>query len=241
MTRRDTIIAAALVNAGLLVILFVSALKNEDKREGFAHSKGYTDPILSEKEIVLETKKSAGVDEVEEVLKRYAQKEAPADTIFQQQPIVMAAPVEVKEMPPVIPIEKEVATATVITPKDKDISKESYIEVEVKKGDMLEKIAKQHHTTVSDIMKLNGLSSTRLRVGQMLKVSKKEETAKPSTVAVKAPLDPTSAKYYTIKAGDNLWTIAVRNHSRVEDLLKLNNMTEEKAKKLKPGDTIRIR
>lgn len=234
MTRRDTIIAAALVNAGLLVILFVSALKNEDKKEELVLDKGHVNSVILEKEFALESKKSAPVDEVEEVLKRYAQKEAPAQTIFAESPVIALSPVEVKETPAVAQVEKE---APVL---EQAPSQASYVEVEVKKGDVLEKIAKQHQTTVSDIMKLNGLSSTRLKVGQKLKVAKKEAKESVPLVA-KAPLDPTSAKYYTIKAGDNLWTIAVRNHSRVEDLLKLNSMTEDKAKKLKPGDTIRIR
>ena len=234
MTRRDTIIAAALVNAGLLVVLFVSALKNEDKKEELVLDKGYINSAVVEKEFASEVKKSPAVDEVEEVLKRYAQKEAPAQTIFAEAPVIALPPVETKEAPVIAQAEQEVSSV------EKTPSQTAYIEVEVKKGDMLEKIAKQHQTTVSEIMKLNALSSTRLKVGQKLKIAKKTDK-EPVPVAAKAPLDPTSAKYYTIKAGDNLWTIAVRNHSRVEDLLKLNNMTEDKAKKLKPGDTIRIR
>jgi len=237
MTRRDTIIAAALVNAGLLVVLFVSALKNEEKKEELVLDKGHINSAIVEKEFASEVKKSPAVDEVEEVLKRYAQKEAPAQTIFAEAPVIALPSVEakeIKETKDIAQVEKEPTTV------EKTPSQTAYIEVEVKKGDMLEKIAKQHQTTVSEIMKLNALSSTRLRVGQKLKIAKKTDK-EPVAVAAKAPLDPTSAKYYTIKAGDNLWTIAVRNHSRVEDLLKLNNMTEDKAKKLKPGDTIRIR
>jgi len=235
MTRKDTIIAAALVNAGLLIILFVSALKNEGKIEQIALEKRPAEIPLAERVFVSEPKKAMGVDEVEEVLKQYAQK----DSI---QPIASAQVVEpvVASVFEVSPI-ADAKPATEEKPLLKAEPAITYIEVKVKKGDVLEKVAKQHHTTVADIMKINNLSSTSLKIGQVLKISSQSSKKIESTAATKTPLDPTSAKYYTIKAGDNLWTIAVRNHIKVEELLKLNNMGEEKAKKLKPGDTIRTR
>lgn len=229
MTRKDTIIAAALVNAGLLVILFVSALKNEEKVEKIAFEKGSVDPSLSERAFVSEPKKMMGVDEVEEVLKQYAQKDStsPIATVQVTESILAPSPVG-SSFEEVKPLPKEEAAV-------------SYIEIKVKKGDVLEKIARHHHTTVSEIMNINNLSSTSLKIGQTLKINSHASEKKSINSPIKAPLEPTSAKHYTIKAGDNLWTIAVRNHIKVEDLLKLNNMTEEKAKKLKPGDTIRTR
>lgn len=47
--------------------------------------------------------------------------------------------------------------------------------------------------------------------------------------------------WYTIKPGDNPWKIAKSEKIDYEDILKLNQMTETKAKNLKPGDRIRIR
>lgn len=235
MTRKDTIIAAALVNAGLLIILFVSALKNEGKIETIALEKRPSEMPIAEKVSIMEPKKAMGVDEVEEVLKQYAQK----DSI---QPIASAQVVE----SPVIPFlepnpSMEMKSSIEVKPSQKEEPTISYIEVKVKKGDVLEKVAKQHHTTVADIMRINNLTSTSLKIGQVLKISPSVNKKVENSAPVKTPLDPTSAKYYTIKAGDNLWTIAVRNHIKVEELLKLNNMAEEKAKKLKPGDTIRTR
>jgi LysM repeat protein len=169
-----------------------------------------------------EAKKIMG-DEVDLVLKQYAQTESPI-------PVVAAQP----EIPSFVGDLKAVTA-----PEEKPAVLETpYIEIKVKKGDVLEKIARLHHTTVSELMKINHLTSTQLKIGQVLQVpassgEKKEEEKK-------TPLDPTSAKYYTVKPGDNPWTIAVKNHMRVEELLKLNNMTEEKARKLKPGDQIRI-
>ena len=47
--------------------------------------------------------------------------------------------------------------------------------------------------------------------------------------------------FYTVKNGDNPWTIATKNHIKVEELLKLNGLDDSKAKKIKPGDRLRIK
>ncbi len=232
MTRRDTIIVAALINAGLLVVLFVSALKNEEGREEFAVKKEASYSVSSEVPFKSEAKKVMG-DEVDQVLRQYTQQ----DPLQVEQSSVVASGTSsfVEDLKAITEVPaSEPVVAAPVKPEH------SYGEVKVKKGDVLEKIAKQNHTTVSEIMKLNNLSSTQLKIGQVLKVPEKKEEIV-AKVEQKAPLDPTSAKYYTVKPGDNPWTIAVKNHIKVEELLKLNNMNEEKARKLKPGDQIRIR
>jgi len=81
-----------------------------------------------------------------------------------------------------------------------------------------------------------------LRIGQVLKIPPK--TAIISTASSPASPPSQSAastpKHYIVKNGDNPWTIAVKNHMKVEDLLKLNNLDQEKARKLKPGDKLII-
>jgi peptidoglycan DL-endopeptidase LytF len=243
MTRRDTIIVTALVNAGLLMILFIGALKNEDAKEEKivkVETKA-PHPYLGsyERKGDSEVKKVMG-DEVDFVLKQYKE----------VNPQVQEAPKPIVKAPQAAPLSfvEDLKTVTVEAPsflrKEEETpllvstpSKKEEILVVVKKGDVLEKIAKQNKTSVSEIMKLNALTSTQLKIGQVLKVvaleEKKEEL-------VKKPLDPTSAKYYVVKPGDNLWTIAVKNHIKVEELLQLNHLNEEKARRLKPGDKIRI-
>ena len=115
--------------------------------------------------------------------------------------------------------------------------------MKVKKGDVLEKIARHHHTTVAEIMKANKLTSSNLRIGQALKIPNKAiKKAEPSST-VFSPQNSTEegVVYYTVKKGDSPWTIAVKNHLKVEDLLKLNKMSEEQARRLKPGDQLRIK
>jgi len=247
MTRKDTILVAALINAGLLIVLFASALKNPENTEKVALQKDVAIPVPREVASYNEPKKMAG-DEVDLVLKQYAQPdplqipvamEAPAAPNFvedlqgiaQPVPVVAAAPAPAVTPPPV-----PVVTAGASVEKSSH-----WTEVKVKKGDVLEKIARQHHTTVAEIMKANQLSSTQLKIGQVLKISSSAPKEVAASKMENTLLDSAPSKFYTVKSGDSPWTIAVKNHMKVEDLLKLNNMTEEKARKLRPGDQIRIR
>lgn len=48
-------------------------------------------------------------------------------------------------------------------------------------------------------------------------------------------------KFYTVKQGDNPWTIAHKFHISFEKLLELNNLDETKARNLKIGQRLKIR
>jgi len=108
----------------------------------------------------------------------------------------------------------------------------------VKKGDTLEKIALQHHTTVRSIRTLNHLKTDDpMYVGRKLKVavekpdedlpSEPAATAKGQKPAVKkAPAAEPEPRVgtYKVKKGDTLEKIAARHDTTVADLLKLNDM-----------------
>lgn len=96
----------------------------------------------------------------------------------------------------------------------------------VRAGDTLDKIARSYGLSVEEIMRTNHLIDSRLQIGQVLKLSKSTKKGQ--------------EKYYTVKNGDNPWTIAMKNQMKVDELLRLNNLDEEKAKRLKPGDQLRI-
>jgi hypothetical protein len=85
MTRRDTILVAALINAGLLIVLFVSALKGTEESEKLVVKKEVPVPVHREIAPYSEPKKIAG-DEVDLVLKQYTQ----PDPL--QVPVVAEAP-----------------------------------------------------------------------------------------------------------------------------------------------------
>ncbi|MCC6128147.1 MAG: LysM peptidoglycan-binding domain-containing protein [Chlamydiae bacterium] len=63
-------------------------------------------------------------------------------------------------------------------------------------------------------------------------------SAKPQSAGAK---EEDSVTYYTVKVGDNPWTIAMKHNMKVEELLRLNGLNEEKARKLKPGDRLRTK
>lgn len=110
-------------------------------------------------------------------------------------------------------------------------------EFRIQTGDTLDTLAKQHKTSVAEIRRLNQLHDDTLYPGQILYLPKVQTSildAEPPEVK------SGSAKYYTVKAGDNPWTIAKKNNMKVSDLLRLNGLNEQKATKLQPGDRLRI-
>lgn len=212
MNRRDTVLVAVLVNVGLVVLLFVFGIKPATPIELAKNVD--QDKIAPQK---VEEEAQASIDQVDQILSKYIERE------------------EVKEVEPVA-IEK-----TAVVKKQEEIKttpavQESLKEVIVRQGDMLEKIARAHKTTVEEIMRINALTSTRLQIGQILHVPA-NGTARAFSKAVNQSSEP---KYYVVKNGDNPWTIAIKNKIRVEELLRLNSLDEAKAKRLKPGDKLRI-
>lgn len=251
MSRRDTIIIAVLINAGILLVLFATAIPSGDQK-----SQEIQNIPVEEKIVVREDTASKEnvplplplpvVDEVDMVLSEWnikpsEQVVANSDTItYQSFPVASAEPPQVQS--------EETGSLVAIDAHSKPQTKGDAVQVVVKKGDSLEKIAKAHGSSVQDIMTLNELSSSKLQIGQTLKVLR---STKQTSVAAalkkntqsKKELQPkaaTTPKYYTVKSGDNLSLIANKNNVRLADLLRLNNLNEEKARKLKPGDKVRI-
>jgi LysM repeat protein len=147
-------------------------------------------------------------------------------------------------LPPVVAVEeqKSPAPAAVAALPAPAPSRGSAVEIEVQKGDSLERLAKKHHTSVDEIIKLNQLPSSFLKVGQRLKIPA-ERTAEVAQKPKSSPSPALSeqAEYYTMKVGDNPWSVAMKHHMKVDELLKLNGLNEKTARKLKPGDRLRIR
>lgn len=244
MSRKDTIIIAILVNAALLVALFVSALKKDSAQSKLAVAQPalkepvFEKPLELPKQDTLAIKASSG-DEVDLVLKEFAQNR-PAGTAESALPFNTeneVKPASAFSSDPFASFNQPTPQAQPVVEK-KELGS-NVIEWTVKKGDALEKIARAHRTSVEEIMRLNGLKSSSLRIGQVLKVQSHKVSN--NTASAPAPVKQTAAKYYTVKTGDNPWTIAVKNHMKVEELLKLNNLNDEKARRLKPGDELRIR
>lgn len=111
------------------------------------------------------------------------------------------------------------------------------IQISVKKGDTLEKIAKANKTTVSALRRLNNLPNDKLKIGQRLVVPRSgDKGAEP--VALK---EDSGAVYYEVQSGDSPWKIAKKLNMNYDTILKLNNMDEARARNLKVGDKIRVK
>ena len=80
----------------------------------------------------------------------------------------------------------------------------------VLKGDSLYKIANKFNTSVSDLIRLNNLTSNTLSIGQVLKV--------PSN-------NSSSANVYTVQKGDSLYGIAKKFNTSVEEIKRKNNLS----------------
>ncbi len=263
MTRRDTIIIAVFVNAAILIALFISAVRSKSSEKEsmspLAESSSHvieapaskTETAVAKTLLPTSEVKSAEGDEVDLVLKQFAQSATQLAAATQNR----AVPTEVPGANPtaaqtqfsqdlqafMLPQQGASQTAA---PQASSLTElatsglSSIIEVTIRKGDALEKIARAHRTTVKEIMKLNGLKNANLRIGQVLKVAVGTKGRAPSSK--ESAKETGVARYYTVKNGDNPWTIAVKNHLKVEELLRLNDMDEGMARRLKPGDQLRI-
>jgi LysM repeat protein len=222
MTRKDTLIIAVLVNCALLIALCISALKRDSEEQVLtANTREALKSVVEAPVAKVEVPAAQG-DEVDKVLQEFSaaqeakkEKEGSVDFVHDLKPLLKAPEKKVAALP------------------------QRGIEITVRKGDALEKIARTHRTTVSEIVKLNNLTTMTLQIGQKLRIEAGKPTDQPLLPV--ANKQEEEAVYYTVISGDNPWTIAVKNRMKVDQLLKLNNLNEEKARRLKPGDRLRIR
>lgn len=214
MSRRDTIIIAVLINAGVLALLFMMAVHTGDEV--------INSPEI-ESALTLETQRTKITEDVDSFLKEIVVNEPPQpilideDFLEESDKRIIATKLEQNELP---------------------LNEEPFVEVTIKRGDALEKIARANGTTVDAIKKANRLSSEKLVIGQVLKVPV-GTVKKPAALPIIQ--STASEEFYVVKNGDNPWKIARSYHVKFEDLLKLNNLDEEKARKLKEGDKIRVK
>lgn len=85
----------------------------------------------------------------------------------------------------------------------------------VKTGDTLFSIAKRYDTTVLELVKLNNLTSNTLSIGQQL------------SIPINVDNSTTDYVIYSVKVGDNLYSIAKKNNVTVNQIKELNNLTSD--------------
>ena len=243
MNRKHTILLAVMVNAGLLVVLFITALTTQEE---ILSSPQMVDssPVSPKADLAAVSKPLFGDLSAETLratppaaeikhLSVAAIVESPA-----QHPLPPRAPEPAPlASTPAPEVKQPIAAETLPAAPDQS----GFIEIVGKKGDSLDKLAKAYHTSVSELIKINRLPSSFLRVGQLIKVPAQRKAPISSKPAPTPPKEEESISYYTVKVGDNPWTIARKHNMKVEELLRLNGLNEEKARKLKPGDRLRTK
>lgn len=112
-----------------------------------------------------------------------------------------------------------------ITPGMKLFLQENYPEATytVSSGDTLYSIATRFNTTVQAIKSLNNLTNDTLQIGQELLIPTETTPEIPTTPS--EPEQPEETEIYVVKKGDSLWLIAKNNNTTVDELIKLNNLT----------------
>lgn len=100
----------------------------------------------------------------------------------------------------------------------------------VKKGDSIYSIAKKYDTTTDEIIKINNLKTNALSIGQQLKLpenyTKEDEMILPNYIN------------YTVKKGDNLYSIAKLYNTTPDIIIKDNSLSNNN---LSIGQNLKIR
>ena len=101
-----------------------------------------------------------------------------------------------------------------------------YLIYVVKEGDSLYSIAKKYGMNVNDLITLNNLTTNVLSIGQQLRIVSNKDNAIPigSSCYGEGYVQP-SYVTYTVKKGDNLYSIAKKYNVSVDSIVKLNNLS----------------
>lgn len=118
----------------------------------------------------------------------------------------------------------------------------NYVIYRVRPGDCLGCIALRYHSSVTKIKRWNHLHSTRLHIGQKLKIY----TRYPMAQVCQTPVSRKKKNhsyfkrkyiYHIVRQGDSLWQISQKYGVSVRDLQRWNRL---KNTKLKPGTKLKI-
>lgn len=118
----------------------------------------------------------------------------------------------------------------------------------VKNGDNLWEISKKFNVSIDDIKKVNNLKNKKIKVGMKLEIP--DKTSKKLNNKNQAKNQTITTKYHTVKKGENLFRIANKYKISVDELKRLNNMSNNNLtigqklivkKAEKPAENISIR
>lgn len=125
-----------------------------------------------------------------------------------------------------------------------------FLEITARRDDQLDRLAVAYGTTADEIIQLNHLSTKKLLPGQILKIPLTREnlevaaetlTDRAESFANDQVKDLSKEQiFYIVKKGDSPWSIAQKHKIKLEDLLRINDLDEKKARRLREGDRLRV-
>ena len=105
----------------------------------------------------------------------------------------------------------------------------------VKQGDVLSRIAKDHHTSVASILEANALENDRIYIGQKLLIP---NTAAPSKARSEAVASSKKVAEHKVQTGETFFSIARIHNVSVASIQAANPMVVPT--KLSPGQILKI-
>jgi LysM repeat protein len=125
---------------------------------------------------------------------------------------------------------------TLVINKASQSINDSYV---VKSGDTLWKIASSNDISINTIKELNNLSSDTIYVGQVLKLKGSVMNEEP----IEDPAEPSNEykiiyETYTVKSGDNQWSVAIDHGIPLTEFQQVNGFTDNTA--LSIGQDVKI-
>ena len=112
--------------------------------------------------------------------------------------------------------------------KEEEMTIPNYISYTVKKGDTLYSIAANNRISVDTLIKDNGLQNNNLSIGQTLKIRVPySEEIEECFGEDYTPIDIPNLTTYTVKKGDNLYSIAKKYNTSTTNIKNLNNLTTD--------------
>ncbi len=111
----------------------------------------------------------------------------------------------------------------------------------VSSGDTWYGIAEKHGVSIDALKAANPTAARKnhLYQGSYISVPVKADSAAAQAAAAEAPAEPEGATY-TIKRGDTLARIAKKHKMSVPALMKLNNLSDKDARRIQPGQTLKV-
>jgi membrane-bound lytic murein transglycosylase D len=98
----------------------------------------------------------------------------------------------------------------------------------VRKGDSLWRVAYRYNTSTRELMRINNLQSSTIKVGQKLLVPKAKARRK----------IPANTRVYEVKPGDSPYQIAVNHKMKLERFLKINRLKMKS--RIFPGQVVLV-